>query len=66
MRTLGGTALCPAGGKAGNGTADNVRCWDKQADIALTLRESLVNEIAQRIEIILNIPDFVASLVHVP
>ena len=45
MTTFGGAALCPMGGKAGSGTGDNIRCWDKDADMALTLRKPVVNEI---------------------
>jgi hypothetical protein len=58
-------AICPAGGKAGSGTGDNMRCRDEQAGMALTLRELMVNEITQCIQITLNTSDFVASLVHV-
>jgi hypothetical protein len=47
MTTFEGAALCPAGGKAGSGAGDNMRCWGKEANMALTLGEPMVNEITQ-------------------
>ncbi len=49
MRKLGAAAVCPVGGKAGSGTGDNMRYWGKEADIARTLWEPMVNEVTQRV-----------------